>query len=59
MSKIRPQVLVAIILLGSVALTGLIGAIKTGDGEIFIGLAGMCITGIVALAKDIISGDSG
>lgn len=59
MGKIRPQILVAIIILGAVALTGLIAAVKTGEGEVFVGISGMAITGTVALAKDLISGDAG
>lgn len=57
--KIRPQIFTAIMFLGVVALGSIFGAISTGNGEIFIGLAGMAITGMVALAKDIISGDAG
>jgi len=59
MGKIRPQILVAIIILGAVSLTGLIAAVKTGEGEIFVGISGMSVTGVVALAKDLITGDAG
>jgi hypothetical protein len=47
--KIRPQIFLALSILGVIAFIG----VRTGNMEVAIG----CITGIVALAKDVLQSD--
>ena len=49
--KIRPQIFLALCILGLVAVLG----IREGLNEIAVG----CIAGIIALAKDVLQSDSG
>jgi len=49
--KIRPQIFLALCILGVVAVLG----IREGLNEIAVG----CIAGIIALAKDVLQSDSG
>ena len=49
--KIRPQIMVALLLLGVIALV----CIREGFVEICVG----CIAGIIALSKDVLQSDSG
>jgi len=48
---IRPQIFLALVILGVVAVLG----IREGLNEIAVG----CIAGIIALAKDVLQSDSG
>tara|TARA_R100000501_G_C2544127_1_gene61596 strand:+ start:321 stop:500 length:180 start_codon:yes stop_codon:yes gene_type:complete len=49
--KIRPQIMVALLLLGAIALV----SIQEGLVEVSVG----CIAGIIALSKDVLQSDSG
>jgi len=49
--KIRPQIFLALCILGTVAVLG----IRADLNEIAVG----CIAGIIALAKDVLQSDSG
>jgi hypothetical protein len=49
--KIRPQIMVSLLLLGVIALV----SIREGFIEISVG----CIAGIIALSKDVLQSDSG
>jgi hypothetical protein len=49
--KIRPQIMVSLLLLGVIALV----SIREGHIEISVG----CIAGIIALSKDVLQSDSG
>jgi len=51
LGKIRPQIFLALCVLG----TGMILGIQHGLTEISVG----CIAGIIALAKDVLQSDSG
>ena len=51
LGKIRPQIFLALCILGIVAILG----IREGLNEIAVG----CIAGIIALAKDVLQSDSG
>lgn len=48
--KVRPQIFLSIILLGIVALVGML----KGLNEVTVG----CVAGIIALAKDVLQSDS-
>tara|TARA_Y100001951_G_scaffold86962_1_gene77685 strand:+ start:181 stop:336 length:156 start_codon:yes stop_codon:yes gene_type:complete len=50
MSKIRPQIFVALLILGTVAIIGMF----QGLNEVTVG----CVAGIIALAKDVLQSDS-
>ena len=50
MSKLRPQIFVALLILGSVAVIGMF----KGLTEVTVG----CVAGIIALAKDVLQSDS-
>ena len=50
MSKIRPQIVVALLILGTVAIIGM----YKGLNEVTVG----CVAGIIALAKDVLQSDS-
>ena len=50
MSKIRPQIFIALLILGAVAVIGMF----KGLTEVTVG----CVAGIIALAKDVLQSDS-
>ena len=50
MSKIRPQIFIALVILGTVAIIGMYKELN----EVAVG----CIAGIIALAKDVLLSDS-
>ena len=50
MSKIRPQIFIALLILGAVAVIGML----KGLNEVTVG----CVAGIIALAKDVLQSDS-
>ena len=50
MSKIRPQIFVALLILGLVAVIGMFKRLN----EVTVG----CVAGIIALAKDVLQSDS-
>jgi hypothetical protein len=50
MSKIRPQIFIALLILGTVAIIGM----YKGLNEVTVG----CVAGIIALAKDVLQSDS-
>ena len=50
MSKIRPQIFVALLILGTVAIIGMFLSLN----EVAVG----CVAGIIALAKDVLQSDS-
>ena len=50
MSKIRPQIFIALLILGTVAIIGMF----QGLNEVTVG----CVAGIIALAKDVLQSDS-
>ena len=50
MPKIRPQIFVALLILGTVAIIGM----YKGLNEVTVG----CVAGIIALAKDVLQSDS-
>lgn len=49
--KVRPQIFLALLLLGGIAFM----AIHEGSTEIAVG----CIAGVIALSKDVLQSDSG
>ena len=50
MAKLRPQIFVALLILGAVAVIGMF----KGLNEVTVG----CVAGIIALAKDVLQSDS-
>jgi len=50
MSKLRPQIFVALLILGVIAVIGML----KGLNEVTVG----CVAGIIALAKDVLQSDS-
>ena len=50
MSKLRPQIFVALLILGIIAVIGMF----QGLNEVTVG----CVAGIIALAKDVLQSDS-
>ena len=50
LGKIRPQIFLALCLLGAIAIIG----IQNGLNEVTVG----CIAGIIALSKDVLQSDS-
>ena len=51
LGKIRPQIFLALLILGIVAIYGM----NLGLNEVAVG----CLTGVVALAKDVLAVDNG
>ena len=51
MARIRPQIFLAVLILGLIALYG----VRVGETPVVVG----CVTGIVALGKDILAADNG
>lgn len=50
MSKIRPQIFIALLILGIIAVIGMFLSLN----EVTVG----CVAGIIALAKDVLQSDS-
>jgi hypothetical protein len=50
MGKIRPQIFLAIVLLGAIAVVGIFKSMT----EVTVG----CVAGIIALSKDVLQSDS-
>ena len=49
LGKLRPQIFLSLILLGTIAVLG----VRTGLTEVVVG----CLAGIIALSKDVIQSD--